>query len=154
MLFSMKALIQRVSRGSVSVDDETVGSIDRGFVVLLGVTHADTEKEARYLAQKTANLRVFPDTEGKMNRSVQDVNGQILVVSQFTLYADTHKGNRPSFVGAAPPEQAEALYGVYVNMLRRILGEVNVATGTFRAMMSVEIVNDGPVTIELRAENE
>jgi D-aminoacyl-tRNA deacylase len=148
----MKALVQRVARGSVTVDGQTVGQIGRGFVVLLGVRTGDTETEARHLAQKTANLRIFADAEGKMNLSLIDVGGAVLVVSQFTLYADTRKGNRPSFVDAAPPATAEALYGVYVDLLRRILGESRVATGTFRAAMQVDLVNDGPVTIELRAE--
>jgi D-aminoacyl-tRNA deacylase len=148
----MKALIQRVSRASVTVDGQIVGSIGRGFAVLLGVRAGDTEAQARLLAQKTANLRIFQDEAGKMNRSLYDVAGEALVVSQFTLYADTRKGNRPSFIDAAPPEVAEALYLAYVAMLRQILGEARVATGTFRAEMSVELVNDGPVTIELCAE--
>ena len=148
----MKALIQRAARGSVTVDGKIVGQIGPGLVALLGVRTGDTEHEARYLAQKTANLRIFSDAEGKMNLSVQDAGGAILVVSQFTLYADTRKGNRPSFIDAAPPATAEALYGIYVAALRRILGDTRVATGTFRAAMSLEIVNDGPVTVELRAE--
>ncbi|MDI6775312.1 MAG: D-aminoacyl-tRNA deacylase [Verrucomicrobiota bacterium] len=148
----MKALVQRVQRSSVMMDGQVAGRIGRGFVVLLGVKGDDTEKDARYLAQKTANLRVFPDADGKMNISLQDIRGEVLVVSQFTLYADTRKGNRPSFVQAAPPEKAEALYKVYVDSLRKILDESRVATGMFRAMMLVEIVNDGPVTIELRSE--
>ena len=150
----MKALVQRVRRGSVSIDGNITGRIGRGFVVLLGVKTDDTEEDARYLAHKTANLRVFPDSEDKMNVSLLDVQGEALVISQFTLYADTRKGNRPSFVRAAPPEKAEALYGVYVDALRRIVGETRVATGTFRAMMQVELVNDGPVTVELASENK
>jgi D-tyrosyl-tRNA(Tyr) deacylase len=148
----MKALVQRVARGCVTVDGQPVGRIGQGFVVLLGVRTGDGEAEARHLAQKTANLRVFEDAAGKMNLSVQDIEGEILVVSQFTLYADTRKGNRPSFIEAAPPELAQAMYGVYVDTLRRILGERRVATGVFRATMSVELVNDGPVTVELRSE--
>jgi len=148
----MKAVIQRVARGSVSVDGEVLGRIDRGFVVLLGVRHEDSEKDARLLAHKTLHLRVFPDAEGKMNRSIEDVNGAILVISQFTLYADTRKGNRPSFIRAAPPEQAEALYGAYVAALRTTVGEQRVATGRFGAMMLVEIANDGPVTIDLTTD--
>lgn len=150
----MKALIQRVKRGSVTVEGEAVGSIDRGFVVLLGVTHSDTERQARLLAHKTLLLRVFPDEEGKMNRSLRDIRGEILVVSQFTLYADTRKGNRPSFVQAAAPEQGNRLYEEYVDGIRRAIGDGRLATGRFGAMMSVEIVNDGPVTIELLAEAE
>jgi D-tyrosyl-tRNA(Tyr) deacylase len=138
----------------VTVEGNVTGRIGRGFVVLLGVKTDDTEEDARYLAHKTANLRVFPDPEGKMNVSLQDIQGEVLVISQFTLYADTRKGNRPSFVRAAPPEEAEALYGVYVESLRRIIGDSRVATGTFRAMMQVEIINDGPVTVELASENK
>lgn len=148
----MKALIQRVAGGSVAIEKEVKGKIGRGFVVLFGVRSGDTEDDARYLAHKTVNLRVFPDEQGRMNLSIQEVNGEILVVSQFTLYADTRKGNRPSFVQAAPPDVAERLYNVYVEMLRRSLGHSRVATGTFGAMMLVEIMNDGPVTIELKSD--
>ena len=148
----MKGLVQRVTRGSVTVGSEVVGSIGPGLVVLLGVKQDDTEADARLLAGKTANLRIFSDDQGKMNRSIQDSGGAILVISQFTLYANTRKGNRPSFVEAAPPVLAEELYGVYAAVLRRILGDERVATGTFRAEMQVEIINDGPVTIELRSE--
>jgi D-aminoacyl-tRNA deacylase len=148
----MKALIQRVARGSVTVDGEIVGQIGRGFVVLLGVKTGDTEEDARYLAHRTVNLRIFCDAQEKMNLSVQDVNGQVLVVSQFTLYADTRKGNRPGFTDAAPPAEAERLYGVYVEALQRELGAERVATGRFRTSMKVEILNDGPVTIELTSD--
>jgi len=148
----MKALIQRVRSGKVTVGEETVGEVGRGYVVLLGVKSGDTEAEARYLATKTANLRIFPDSDHKMNLSVQDVGGEVLVVSQFTLYADTRKGNRPSFVAAAPPEVADALYRTYVAELRHLLGEERVATGSFRQMMLVEIVNDGPVTVALTSD--
>jgi len=146
---NMKALIQRVARGSVTVDGKVVGQIGRGFVVLLGVKTGDTEEDAKQLAYKTAGLRIFPDENGKMNRSVQDVGGEILVISQFTLYADTRKGNRPGFSQAAPPDVAEKLYQVYTVLLRKALGESRVATGVFRASMTVEIINDGPVTVEL-----
>jgi D-tyrosyl-tRNA(Tyr) deacylase len=145
----MKALIQRVSRGSVAVEGRMAGAIGRGYVILLGVAVPDTEADAVYLAERTANLRIFPDAEGRMNLSVRDVGGAALVISQFTLYADTRKGNRPGFTAAAPPDQAERLYHRYVEELRRMLGPDRVATGVFRASMSVEIVNDGPVTIEL-----
>ena len=145
----MKAIVQRVRQGSVTVDGQVVGQIGRGYVVLLGVKHGDTPENARYLAHRTVGLRIFPDAQDKMNLAVQDVDGQILVVSQFTLYADTQKGNRPSFIRAAPPALAEQLYGVYVDALRAALGHDKVATGTFRASMLVEILNDGPVTIEL-----
>jgi D-tyrosyl-tRNA(Tyr) deacylase len=149
----VKALVQRVNRGRVTVEGEVAGEIGRGFVVLLGVRSGDTEEDARYLAHKTVNLRVFPDENGRMNLAMQDMGGEALVISQFTLYADTRKGNRPSFVQAAPPDAAEALYREYVDALRRALGESRVATGRFGAMMMVEIVNDGPVTIELTSDN-
>jgi D-tyrosyl-tRNA(Tyr) deacylase len=145
----MKAIVQRVQKGSVTVGGQTTGEIGRGYVVLLGVKQGDTEEHARYLAHRTVDLRIFPDAQDKMNLSVQDVNGQVLVVSQFTLYADTQKGNRPSFIRAAAPALAEQLYGVYVDALRSALGPDKIATGTFRASMLVEILNDGPVTIDL-----
>ena len=148
----MKALIQRVSRGRVTVEGQVVGEVGPGYVVLLGVKTGDQNADARYLAEKTASLRIFEDDAGKMNRSIIDTGGSVLVVPQFTLYADTRRGNRPSFIGAAPPEEAERLYQVYVADLRRILGTGRVATGTFRATMSVEIVNEGPVTIELTSD--
>ena len=149
----MKALIQRVSRGAVTIDGKVEGSIGRGYVVLLGVAAGDSEEDARYLANKTVNLRIFPDSADRMNLSLEDVEGEVLVISQFTLYADTRKGNRPSFVNAAGPELAEKIYNEYVDALRRALGDEHVATGRFRAMMSVEIINDGPVTIELSSGN-
>jgi D-tyrosyl-tRNA(Tyr) deacylase len=121
-------------------------------VVLLGVRHGYTERDAELLAAKTAQLRIFADEADKMNRSLLDVGGEALVISQFTLYADTRKGNRPSFIQSAPPDLAEALYRHYVAHLRRILGEARVATGVFRARMQVRIINDGPVTIELRTD--
>ncbi|MCX7592128.1 MAG: D-aminoacyl-tRNA deacylase [Kiritimatiellae bacterium] len=148
----MKALIQRVQRGSVTIGGTVVGQIGRGYVVLLGVRKGDTEEDARYLARRTANLRVFPDENGKMNLSVRDVDGSVLVISQFTLYADTRKGNRPGFTEAAEPQLAEALYNVYVEMIRHELGPQRVATGRFGAMMVVEIINDGPVTVELSTD--
>lgn len=149
----MKALVQRVVRGTVTAEGETVGAIGRGYVVLLGVRSGDTDADARYLAEKTAGLRIFADAQGKMNLALRDVDGHVLVVSQFTLYAETRKGNRPSFIGAAEPSEAERLYEVYVAHLRRILGPAHVATGRFRASMIVEIVNDGPVTIELISDD-
>jgi len=150
----MKALIQRVSKASVSIDGQVFSSINRGYVVLLGVKTGDTESNALRLAQKTVALRIFPDKQQKMNLSIVDVGGEILVVSQFTLYADTRGGNRPSFTMAAPPEVAEKLYSVYVDSLRHILGGERVKTGKFGAMMYVEIINDGPVTIELKSEQD
>lgn len=149
----MKALIQRVARGRVTVDGEEIGAVSRGFVVLLGVKAGDTEQDAKYLAEKTAALRVFPDEQDRMNLSLMDVNGGALVISQFTLYADTRKGNRPSFVAAAPAAEAERLYGSYLEHLRALLGPERVAGGVFGARMSVELVNDGPVTIELSSDH-
>ena len=145
-------MIQRVRSGRVTVADAEVGAIEHGYVVLLGVRDGDTEDNARYLADKTVNLRIFSDEDGRMNRSLDDVHGAVLVVSQFTLYADTRKGNRPSFIQAGAPELAEALYEVYVAALRRALGAARVATGQFRATMLVEIHNDGPVTVELTTD--
>ncbi|MEI8139451.1 MAG: D-aminoacyl-tRNA deacylase [bacterium] len=145
----MKALIQRVSRARVTVEGKETGAIGKGYAILLGVRLQDTDTDAIFLAEKTAGLRIFTDAEDRMNLALSDVDGTVLVVSQFTLYADTRKGNRPSFINAAAPAEAERLYEVYVNQLRRILGPDKVATGIFRANMSVEIINDGPVTIEL-----
>lgn len=143
----MRALVQRVRRGAVRVDGRTVAEIGPGLVVLLGVRHDDTEEEARFLARKVANLRVFGDEEGKLNRSVLDARGEVLSVSQFTLYGDCRKGNRPSFVDAAPPDRARPLYEAF----NRALADqgVPVRTGVFGAVMVVEIHNDGPVTVWL-----
>jgi D-aminoacyl-tRNA deacylase len=141
----MRALLQRVSQASVTVDDRIVGKIGRGFVVLLGVTHADTQQEADWLAQKVAGIRLFEDDQGKMNASLADVEGEFLVVSQFTLYGDARKGRRPSFTDAARPEQAEPLVDYFCEKLRD-MGFI-VATGVFGAHMHVEIHNDGPVTL-------
>ncbi len=141
----MRAVIQRVSEARVTVEGETVGEIGKGLVVLVGVTHDDTEDDARWLARKVAGLRIFEDEAGKMNRSVQDVGGAVLVVSQFTLYADARKGRRPSFVNAARPEVAEPLITAFCQFLEQ--EGVPVATGRFRAMMQVCLCNDGPVTI-------
>ncbi|HET6575744.1 MAG TPA: D-aminoacyl-tRNA deacylase [Fimbriiglobus sp.] len=143
----MRVVLQRVSSARVVVAGEIVGEVGRGWLVLLGVAHADTQVEAAKLADKVANLRAFPDDDGKMNRSVQDVRGGVLVVSNFTLYADCRKGRRPSFIGAARPEQAEPLCRVFADGLRAL--GVPVAEGRFGADMQVELVNDGPVTIVL-----
>lgn len=143
----MKALLQRVTRASVSVDNEEVGKIDQGLVVFLGVSSEDTEKDAQYLAQKVVNLRIFADKEGKFNLSALDIRGDLLLVSQFTLLADTRKGRRPSFTEAAPPEQAKALFEYFVEQARAT--GLKVETGRFQAYMHVEIHNDGPVTILL-----
>lgn len=144
----MRAVIQRVTRGSVRVDDEIIGQIGQGLVILLGVKAGDTEEDAAWLAAKTANLRIFEDDEGKFNRSLLDVGGAALVISQFTLYGDARRGRRPSFTDAAPPEHAEPLVARYAELLARE-GVTRVETGRFRAMMAVEILNDGPVTIIL-----
>ena len=144
----MRVLIQRVSSGRVSVGNEIVGEIGKGYVILLGVGKTDTEKEVKLLAEKTVNLRVMSDSQGKMNKSILDAGGEILVISQFTLYADTSQGRRPSFIQAAKPEIAESLYRLYVDELRKLRVK-NVQSGRFAAYMSVEIVNDGPVTIIL-----
>lgn len=141
----MKALLQRVSHASVTVDGAIVGQIGRGFCVLLGVTHSDTQAEAEWLANKIAGLRLFEDEAGKMNLGLSDVGGAVLVVSQFTLYGDARKGRRPSFTDAAPPEIAEPLVDYLVEQLRG--HGLTVATGVFGAMMQVEIHNDGPVTL-------
>jgi D-aminoacyl-tRNA deacylase len=145
----MRAVIQRVSSCRVVVSGAVVGQIGRGLLVLLGVRTGDTEAQARWLAGKIVGLRIFEDDQGKMNVSVADVGGSVLVVSQFTLYADCEKGRRPSFIDAARPEVAEPLYVGFVNAIR--LHGVPVATGRFGAMMQVELVNDGPVTLILDA---
>jgi len=143
----MRAVIQRVSRAAVTVDGQVVGAIGRGFLVLVGVTHGDGQAEADWLARKVAGLRIFEDEAGKLNLSLADVGGAVLVVSQFTLYGDARKGRRPDFIQAARPEQAEPLVDYFVAQLR---GQgVPVATGRFRAVMQVELVNDGPVTLWL-----
>lgn len=143
----MRALIQRVSQASVSVDGQVVGQIGRGLVVLLGVTHADDAAAADWLATKVAGLRIFEDAEGKMNASLGDVDGAVLVVSQFTLYGDARKGRRPSFTDAARPGQAEPLVSHFAGQLRQL--GLPVAMGVFGAHMLVEIHNDGPVTMML-----
>lgn len=143
----MRAVVQRVSRAAVRVAGEAVGAIGRGFVVLAGFAPGDTDADLAWMAEKVAGLRVFGDGEGKMNLALEDVGGAVLVVSQFTLYGDASKGRRPSFIGAALPEQAEALYERFVALLRA--RGVPVETGRFRAMMDVELVNDGPVTLLL-----
>lgn len=141
----MKAVIQRTDSAKVEVEGNITGEIKKGLLVFLGVTHEDTEKEADYLSDKIVNLRIFSDNEDKMNLSLLDIKGEILVVSQFTLYADTKKGRRPSFVKAARPEKAESLYNYFVNSLSE--KGLRPETGRFQEMMNVSILNSGPVTI-------
>jgi len=143
----MRAVVQRVSRAQVAANGEIAGEIGLGLLVLLGVRQEDTEADATYLAEKIAGLRIFEDDEGKMNRSAQEVGGSVLAVSQFTLYGDVRRGKRPSFDGAAPPEQARELYEFFVEQIRA--AGLCCETGRFQAMMQVELVNEGPVTILL-----
>lgn len=146
----MRAVVQRVSRAKVTVDGEMTGEIGPGVVVLLGVSAVDTESDADYVADKIANLRIFEDEAGKMNLSLIERAGAMLVVSQFTLYGDTRRGRRPSFITAAGPDEANRLYEYFVGVAARLIK--NVQTGRFQAMMDVELVNDGPVTIILDSE--
>ena len=146
----MRALVQRVSRAKVTVKSQTTGAIGTGLVVFLAVRHDDTPLRAEQLAQKVAQLRVFPDAEGKMNRSVIEIAGELLIVSQFTLYGDTRKGNRPSYSEAAKPDLAERLYEYFIEICR---GKgIRVSTGIFQAHMQVDLVNEGPVTLMCSAE--
>lgn len=146
----MRVVLQRSGPASVRVDDEITGSIEKGYVLFVGVTHSDTEEDATYIAKKIANLRLWEDEEGKMNRSILEAGGDILSVSQFTLYGDARKGRRPSFIEAARPEQAEPLW----ELLNQKLQDEGLAvqTGIFGAMMDVQLVNDGPVTIILESK--
>ena len=148
----MRAILQRVRHAKVSVGDETVGEIGKGWLVLVGITHLDTSRDARYLADKILNLRAFEDDAGKMNLSVLDLKGDVLVVSQFTLYADCRKGRRPSFVDAAPPGVARPLYEALVDNLKH--SGLKIATGRFQAEMQVNLVNDGPVTLIIESPQE
>jgi D-tyrosyl-tRNA(Tyr) deacylase len=146
----MRAVVQRVSRAKVTVDSAVTGEIEDGLLVLLGVSGTDSESDAAYLLDKIINLRIFDDAEGKMNVSLSEAGGGMLVVSQFTLYGDTRRGRRPSFISAAKPETANTLYEFFVAEARKRLSRVE--TGRFQAMMDVELVNDGPVTIILDSE--
>lgn len=148
----MRAVVQRVTNASVEVDGTEIGSCGRGILVLLGISPDDGEQEAKWLADKVANLRIFPDDEGKMNRSLLDIEGEALVVSQFTLYGDARKGRRPSFIRAADGPEAEAVYENTVAELRAL--GVTCGTGEFGAMMNVSLVNEGPVTILLDSEKQ
>lgn len=143
----MKLVVQRVKNAQVDIDGKTVGKIEKGFMVLLGVTHSDTKQEADYLVKKLCNLRVFEDENGKMNLGLKDIKGELLIISQFTLYADCTGGNRPSFIGAARPEIAEPLYQYFCNECEK--NGIKVEKGIFGADMKVSLLNDGPVTIIL-----
>ena len=145
----MKVVLQRCKNAKVTVDGEITGQIDHGYMLLVGITTTETEKEVDYLVEKIAGLRLFEDEEGKMNHSIQEMNGSILSVSQFTLYADTKRGRRPSFIEAARPEQAKPLWELFNSKLQA--KEIQVETGIFGAMMDVTFTNDGPVTIVLEA---
>ncbi len=147
----MRVLIQRVSQASVEVENSTCGTIGIGFVVLLGIAREDTTEDADYLLSKVINLRIFPDSAGKMNRNIVESGGEMLIISQFTLYGDCRKGRRPSFDRSAPPDQAISLYNYFVEAARRT--PVRVATGVFQAHMNVSLVNDGPVTILIDSED-
>jgi len=148
----MRAVVQRVSRAQVAVDEEITGQIGPGLLVLLGVGRDDTEADATYLAEKICGLRIFEDAQGKMNLSLQEVSGSVLAVSQFTLYGDVRRGKRPSFDAAAPPEKARQLYEFFVDQLRA--AGLRCETGRFQQMMQVELVNEGPVTILLDSGKE
>lgn len=143
----MRVVIQRVTKSSVSINNKEVAQIGKGFLILLGISKDDNFEKANYIIRKIYNLRVFSDENDKMNLSIQDINGELLIVSQFTLYADCKKGNRPSFINAAPPEEAEKIYEYFINECKK--NKLKVETGKFGADMKVEIMNDGPVTIIL-----
>lgn len=149
----MRAVIQRVKEASVTVDGRTTGSIDRGYLILLGVEDADDQSDVEWLANKVAALRIFSDEDGLMNRSITDVDGQVLVVSQFTLHAKYKKGNRPSFIRAAKPDHAVPMYESFCRSLESILGKPT-ATGEFGADMDVHLINDGPVTLVIDTKNK
>lgn len=149
----MRVLVQRVKRGSVTINNEMYSKIDKGMVILLGIKEGDSEDDAKYLAYRCANLRIFEDNNEKMNLSLLDIKGEALVVSQFTLYGDTRKGHRPSYTEAAKPEIAEKLYELFCKYLKEQVGDSNVKTGVFKAMMDVEIINDGPVTLMVESKS-
>lgn len=148
----MRAVVQKVSSSKVTVDEEVVGQINKGLMVLLGVTHDDTSKDVDYMVDKVTNLRIFEDEDGKMNLSLKDVDGEVLAVSQFTLYGDARRGRRPSFSDAARPEVANPLYEEFVEKIKK--QGINVGTGQFGAHMMVDLTNDGPVTILLESRKE
>ena len=146
----MRVIVQRVAKSSVTVDNKTIGNIKQGLNLLVGISKRDTLEELQWMASKCLSLRIFPDEDGRMNQSIQDINGELLVISQFTLYGDCRKGRRPSYDQAATPENAEKLYDHFVALLRD--SGLTVATGQFGAMMQVHIENDGPVTLFLERE--
>ena len=146
----MRAVVQRVSRAAVLVEDQTVGSIGEGLVVLLGIHTDDGDREARWMAEKIVNLRIFADESGKMNRSLVDIGKEMLIVSQFTLYGDCRKGRRPGYSSAAPPEKAEPMYRKFIELVKK--HKINTATGQFQEMMEVSITNSGPVTLLLDSD--
>lgn len=146
----MRAVVQRVASSSVTVDEQKISNIEKGLLVLLGVTHEDTSKDIDYLIEKIVNLRIFEDEDEKMNLSLKDINGELIVVSQFTLYGDCKKGRRPNFTGAAKPDLANNLYEEFIEKAKK--QNINVGTGKFGAHMMVELVNDGPVTILIDSE--
>jgi len=148
----VRIILQRVSEASVTIDNEVKGQIDHGFLILLGIEHEDEQSDADWLIQKINNLRVFTDNEGKMNHSIQDLKGSILLISQFTLFASTKKGNRPSYIQAARPEVAIPLYSYFTEELKRIT-QLTVETGVFGSDMKVALINDGPVTISMDSKN-
>jgi D-aminoacyl-tRNA deacylase len=148
----MRVVIQRVCEASVSINNNLKGNIGKGLLILLGIEHADTQEDVDWLTSKIARLRVFDDSQGVMNLSVQEIRGEILVVSQFTLHAKTKKGNRPSYIQAATPDVAIPLYNSFINGMEKEVGK-NIATGEFGAMMMVSLVNDGPVTIIIDSKN-
>jgi len=147
----MRALLQRVSHARVEVEEQIVGEIGEGLLIFLGIARQDQERDATYLLQKILNLRIFPDDQGKMNRSVEDISGQLLIVSQFTLYGDCRKGRRPTFDQAASPENAHILYDFFVNRARET--KLTVQCGVFQAAMNVSLLNSGPVTLLCESEN-
>lgn len=150
----MRAIVQRVKRSCVRIDGQVYSSIGQGILVLLGVGDVDNEQDATYVAEKCAGLRIFDDGEGKMNLSVRDVGGEVMVVSQFTLYGETQKGNRPSYSRAASPQLAETLYEKYLADIRKLVGDQRIRSGVFRAMMDVELTNDGPVTLIVESKRK
>ncbi|MFI5136102.1 MAG: D-aminoacyl-tRNA deacylase [Chitinophagales bacterium] len=150
----MRALVQRVKRCSVTIEGTLTSFIEMGVLIFLSVKNSDAEVDAEYLAERCSSLRIFDDESGKMNLSVKDLDGEAMVVSQFTLYGDTRKGNRPSYTDAASLQIAELLYDHFIIHLRKLLGEKRVSTGVFRAMMEIELVNDGPVTLMLESKSQ